>query len=270
MNVRYLLKQALPKVMIMEVNLKTTRIALIAGLLATTLATTADAGTAKKNFRTGFYLGAEAGWLYDDIHFREQRTLSSSLNFNPALDVITQGSKKNGNSFLPGVLVGYRHFMDCYFLGLEFTAALNMSKAKSKRFTNDYSTVYSPHKMEGQYNLIPKLTFGRYFNQHWAVSAEVGMDFAKYKYKGREVRFLNGAITNKKSTSKHYNRILVGGTLEYAINCIWSTRLNGTYSFHKKESYKMRESLATNGVNDYRTRAKISSLALKVGLVAKF
>lgn len=249
---------------IKEVNLKATRTALAIGLISATLATDVEA---KRNFRTGVYLGAEAGWLHDDVHFSEERT------FIPvAAPDLTQKSSKDSDSFLPGIVVGYRHFMDCLFMGIEFGAYWNLSEAKSKVFVDTVGgapgTANTKYKVEGDYNLIPRINFGRTFNDRWAVYGAVGVDFAQYDVKATETDPVTGARTNHKSKDKRYYRFLIGAGAEYAINCLWSARLDWTWSFAKKQGISMRH--GTTGINDYHAHVRIASSALKFGIFAKF
>lgn len=246
----------------MEDNLKANRIALLLGILSTTVATNADA---RKNFRTGPYLGIEIGWLEDFMKFRETRS-------GPLIPGnIKQSSSASPNSFFSGLFVGYRHFMDCYFIGGEFTANLNLSDGKSKNFTDINTTAVTRYKLEGQYNLVPSFVFGRAFTEHLALYGRIGADFAMYKFKGIERDSVSGLLTNRAGRHKSYNRLLIGAGGEYAINCIWATRLDFTWSFEDAKSYHMNiKTSAPNSINNNHIRTKIQSLALKVGLFAKF
>lgn len=242
-------------------EMKTNKAALLLGLLSTTIATNVDA---RKNFRTGAYFGAEVGWLHDDMNFRETRSGSFFTGTRK------NHSSKDANSVLPGLFMGYRHFMDCYFIGAEFSANLNFSEASTKRFTDPFSPSVTKYKMEGQYNLIPTFIFGRAFTEYLGVYGKVGADFAMYRFKGREHSSRTGALTNRAHKDKSYNRLLIGGGVEYAINCIWSTRADFTYSFQDSQSFHMNpKATAPAAINNNHIRVKISSLALKWGVFVK-
>ncbi len=231
----------------------------------------------KKNYRTGVYAGAEMGWLYEEHKYRERSTIVPNPNLTPSTN---KSSHKHSNSFLPGIFIGYRQFMNCYFVGLEIAAKINSSSTHAK-FSQvvadgvdagtELDTLISSHHLRGRYNIMPALTFGKTFNERLAAYGKIGYDYGQYKYRITE-SVVGLGVGNSKKSHKDFNRFFLGIGAEYAVSCLWSARLEYNYTFNcsSKKVKMSADAVGSGGRNDYLTRLKVSSSALKVGMFAKF
>lgn len=248
-------------------------------VVATTAALTSTITTAqadKKNFRNGVYAGAEMGWLWEEHKYREVVTLLSGPD-SPTN--VKRSAKKHSNSFLPGIFLGYRHFLEgslrCYFVGFELNAQINTSHtdAQFRQIVNPGSAeavVLAKHHLRGRYNIMPSLTFGREFYDKYAVYGKVGYDFGQYRYRLIEkVQGVSG-IANSVKSHKDFNRWLLGIGGEFALNCLWSARMEVTYSFPTDGKKVSLSTTNDRGINDYKTHLKVASCATKFGIFAKF
>ena len=258
--------------------IKTTLIIAAAMASLTSTMTTAQANT--KNFRTGVYAGAEMGWLHEEHKYREEATVLPP--FNSA--TIVSSTHKGSDSFLPGIFLGYRHslegFLDCHFIGFELNAQINSAKTNAK-FSHDdiqsdeeelvfLATVNTKHHLRGNNNIKPSLVFGRHFNDKYGIYGKAGYDFGQYKYRLTEsTESIDGITVNSKKSHKDFNHWFVGIGGEYAINCLWSARVEYQYTFNTNKKYVKMTANETSSDN-YNTRLKISSSALKFGIFAKF
>lgn len=238
---------------------------------ATALVAVSSAHAEKKNFRNGVYAGAEMGWLHEDHKYHERVSFL-------ATKAVPGSSSKHSDAFLPGIFLGYRQFMNCYFVGFELSALINSSSTHSSfkaisegSFLSVPLTATVKQHFKGKYNIISALTFGRHFNDRVGIYGKIAYDFGQYNYRLREIS-PNGILTNSKKSHKDLNRLLLGVGTEYAINCLWSARLEYNYSFGtNKKNIKLNHTAGANtGINDYRIKVKASSSALKVGMFAKF
>ncbi len=220
-----------------------------------------SASSTTNSFVTGFYAGAELGYIHEGHSYKENRF--GNL-YDDDQTFASKGNKKS-DSFLPGLFAGYRHAVGPVFFGFELSANLNNSKSKSTFMgaVNDKTT----HSYKAKYNIIPAFVFGAPICtvDGLNIYAKLGCDIGKYNHKTNE--YLDGVHTNSASSSKAVRRVLIALGTEYAINKTISTRFEVSHSFGKSTKFKMAGKLP--GDNTYNTSLKTRTTAVKLGVFFK-
>lgn len=200
---------------------------------------------------SGFYAGAEVGYLYENHDYKAKIIGVTNL---------TRKKNKNANSFLPGLFAGYRFFISHFFVGAELAGYLNFSKTKFIAQGHPLIGDDATFRTKGSFNVVPSVVFGYVINCHCIVYGKTGVDIGRYKFSFSEI-FTPQHLSKEKTLVG----FLLGGGFEYVINKCWSSRLEATYVFprHKKA---INENF---GVNEYHSNIKIASTSVKLGLFYK-
>lgn len=201
---------------------------------------------------SGFYVGAEVGYLYEDHDY-----LADIVGMTNDISKEHKGS----GSCIPGLLTGYRFFIQNFFVGGELAAYLNFSKTKHIALGTPGVGDNATFRTKGSFDFVPSIVFGYAINYHCIVYGKTGVDIGRYKYSFSEI-FTPQHLSKKKT----FVELLLGGGFEYAFNKCWSGRLEVTYVFPRN-----RNDINENfGVNKYHSKVKIDSTAFKLGLFYKF
>lgn len=173
------------------------------------------------NSWTGFYVGANAGVLFNNAQLTSQQ-----LGFTDPSDTCNAGS--NFSSFFPGVQLGYMHQFPNYLVsGVEANFTLNNDQSDTLSCTSAFnSNVYDQFSFRNQLQTSIKGRLGRALNWNNSVLLP---------YLTAGVSFANVGLTYKNEGGDYYSQTttapgwLIGAGFEWAFNQKWSFRAEYFY-----------------------------------------
>ncbi|MDR3477027.1 MAG: outer membrane beta-barrel protein [Gammaproteobacteria bacterium] len=174
------------------------------------------------NSWTGFYVGANAGVMFNNAQLKSQQ-----LGFTDPND--TCNASSNLSSFFPGIQLGYMHQFSSYFVsGIEANITLNTKQKDTLGCTSAYSnTIYDRFSFRNQLQSSIKGRLGRALNWNKSVILPyltAGVSFANV---GLTYRNEGGDYYSKNTTSPGW---LIGAGIEWAFSQNWSLRAEYSYA----------------------------------------
>lgn len=111
--------------------------------------------------RDGFYVGAGVGYDIDRIHSNSNITLTSN-DTDEIVDTLSASAHHGAAGWMGGIFVGYGHYFDMFYLGLEVNGNDSAAKASSSFYhedTDDFDFANVTVKARGSYGvaLLPGL-----------------------------------------------------------------------------------------------------------------
>lgn len=249
----------------MKIMNKTLTAGAISIIVSANTASSKTPASTSTPFVSGFYAGANLGYLQEGHRYQEKRLGINNINPNTSTPFSFKSHKKS-NCLFPGLFAGYRYSLGLIFLGFELSANLNGSKSKSNFI--DKLNIRATESIKAKYNIIPAFMLGMPIRQidNLNIYGKIGYDIAKYYHNISELR-VNGTVYNKESKTSIIRRFQIAFGTEYSINKRLSTRFEMAHSFGKTINGKMAGKLPAD--NAYCSNAKVATTSVKIGVFIK-
>lgn len=248
-------------------NNKVSSTQLITAILGLSTVSIAHANTPSPSpfFKSGFYLGAQAG--YAQMQGNIKGTLHQAIpgsNLPPSDSQSTNAKKSRP---IGEFLAGYRHlFTSGFMIGGELAVGYSGHKITSQTFNHFNRKVFFKTSVERTYFATPSIVIGKVFSRQWLGFLKLGLGISKFK-----------SLTQ--NVDEHFDfrgkKTQIGFVpalgLEYAATPRVSLLGSISYEIYGKVQKKFNQVLDADiaGTHQYAFSTKPKFITLKIGLIIK-